>query len=55
MAAINNGNVEKIRLSDIAGKLKTVDPKSSIIEEARMLGISFGDERYPFHSGRYTV
>ena len=29
--------------SDVAGKLKMVDPNSGIIEEAKMIGISFGD------------
>ena len=33
----------KVPLKDVAGKLKTVDPNSDIIKEARMLGISFGD------------
>ena len=28
----------------IAGKLKTVDPNSDIIKEAKSVGISFGDE-----------
>jgi len=27
----------------VAGKLKMVDPDSTIIKEAKMLGISFGD------------
>ena len=32
----------KYRLTK-AGKLKMVDPNSGIIEEAKMIGISFGD------------
>ena len=36
--------ITSIPLEDCAGKLKTIDPKSSIIEEARAVGISFGDK-----------
>ena len=32
------------QLAELAGKLKYVDPESSIIKEAKMVGISFGDE-----------
>ncbi len=31
-------------LSEVAGKLKTIDPDASIIKEAKMVGISFGDK-----------
>ena len=34
----------KVPLEEVAGKLKYVDPKCGLIKEARMLGISFGDE-----------
>ena len=43
MAAVKNGEIVKMPLADIAGKLKTVNPESAIIKEARMIGISFGD------------
>ena len=43
MIGIKNGEMVRIPLSDVAGKLKMVDPKSSIIKEAKALGISFGD------------
>ena len=43
MVAYKNREIVKVPLSEIAGKLKLVDPNSSIIKEARMLGISFGD------------
>lgn len=43
MVAYKNREIVKVPLKDIAGKLKLVDPDSSIIKEARMLGISFGD------------
>lgn len=44
MVAVNNNEIVKIPLPDVAGKLKTVDPESSIVKEAKMIGISFGDE-----------
>ncbi len=44
MMAIKNRRVVPVPLSDIAGKLKVVDPSSDIIAEARLLGTSFGDE-----------
>ena len=31
-------------LEEVAGKLKLVDPASDVIGEARLLGISFGDD-----------
>lgn len=44
MVVVNNNEIVKMPLADIAGKLKTVDPRSSIVREAKMIGISFGDE-----------
>lgn len=44
MVAVNNNEIVKLPLTDVAGKLKTVDPESSIVREAKMIGISFGDE-----------
>ena len=43
MVAYKNREIVKAPLSEVAGKLKTVDPKSSIIKEAKWVGISFGD------------
>ena len=43
MIGIVNGETTRVPLSEVAGKLKTVDPDCSLIKEARMLGISFGD------------
>lgn len=43
MVAYHNREIVKVPLADVAGKLKQVQPDSSIIKEARMLGISFGD------------
>lgn len=42
MVGIKNGEIIKVPLEDVAGKLKMVDPESSIIKEAKLLGISFG-------------
>ena len=44
MVAIKDRVITSVPLKEIAGKLKTIDPKSDIIEEARLLGISFGDD-----------
>jgi 6-phosphofructokinase 1 len=43
MVGMCNGEIVKVPLEEVAGKLKMVDPKSSIIKEAKLLGISFGD------------
>ena len=43
MVGYKNREIVKVPLDEVAGKLKMVDPKSSIIKEAKMLGISFGD------------
>lgn len=44
MVGIKNEQIVKVPLQEVAGKLKMVDPKSDIIREAKMTGISFGDE-----------
>lgn len=44
MVGTKNQDIIRVPLSEVAGKLKYVDPKSSIIEEARTIGISFGDK-----------
>ena len=44
MVAVKNNEITKVPLADVAGKLKCVDPKSSMIREAKLVGISFGDE-----------
>nr|MCR5468801.1 ATP-dependent 6-phosphofructokinase [Lachnospiraceae bacterium] len=43
MIAIVNGETKRVPLEKVAGKLKTVDPKSKIIKEIKQIGISFGD------------
>ena len=43
MIGLVDGKMKRVPLGECAGKLKTVDPKSAIITEAKMTGISFGD------------
>ncbi len=44
MVSQHNGEMRLVPLADVAGKLKYVDPKSDLVREAKLLGISFGDE-----------
>jgi len=43
MVGYKNREIVQVKLEDVAGKLKNVDPDASIIKEAKLLGISFGD------------
>lgn len=43
MVGLKNNEIVKVPLKDVAGKLKLVDPESSIVKEAKRLGISFGE------------
>lgn len=43
MVSIKNREVTKTPLEEVAGKLKSVSTDATIIKEAKMLGISFGD------------
>ena len=43
MVGYKNREIVKVPLEDVAGKLKMIDPDASIIKEAKLLGISFGD------------
>ncbi|MBQ8972477.1 MAG: 6-phosphofructokinase [Clostridia bacterium] len=43
MVGYRNREIVKVPLEDVAGKLKMVDPNATIVKEAKMLGISFGD------------
>ncbi len=44
LVVVCGDELSSLPLIEIAGKLKTVDPNSTIIKEARLVGISFGDE-----------
>lgn len=43
MVGFRDGEIVPVPLEEVAGKLKVVDPKSTIIQEAKGLGICFGD------------
>lgn len=43
MVGYKNRQMVAVPLKEVAGKLKALDPKSDIIEEAKLLGICFGD------------
>lgn len=43
MVGIKNGEIIKVPLEDVAGKLKMISPNSSIVKEAKLVGINFGD------------
>ncbi len=43
MVGYKNREIVKVPLEEVAGKLKYVDPDATIIKEAKLLGISFGD------------
>ena len=44
LVVVKNNVITDIPLPETAGKLKYVDPQSDIVKEARLLGISFGDQ-----------
>ena len=44
LVVLKDNEVTSIPLSESAGKLKYVSPDDSIVQNARMLGISFGDD-----------
>ena len=43
MVGYKNREIVKVPLEDVAGKLKMIEPDASIVQEAKLLGISFGD------------
>ena len=43
MVGYKNREIVRVPLEDVAGKLKTVDPDATIVQEAKLLGICFGD------------
>ena len=43
MVGYKNREVVRVPLEDVAGKLKAVSPDASIVKEAKLLGICFGD------------
>ena len=43
MVGYKNREIVRVPLEDVACKLKTVDPDATIVQEAKLLGICFGD------------
>ena len=43
MVAVKGDEITSVPLQEVAGRLKTIDPESAIIKEAKRVGISFGD------------
>ncbi|HKM05019.1 MAG TPA: ATP-dependent 6-phosphofructokinase [Lachnospiraceae bacterium] len=43
MVGYRNREIVKVPLEEVAGKLKMLSPEATIVQEAKMLGISFGD------------
>ena len=43
LVGIKNGEIVRIPLEEVAGKLKYVDPKCQMIKDAKTIGISFGE------------
>ena len=43
MVGYKNREIVKVPLEEVAGKLKMVDPNSTIVKEAKLMGICFGD------------
>jgi 6-phosphofructokinase 1 len=43
MVGYKNREIVRVPLEDVAGKLKMVEPDATIIQEAKLIGISFGD------------
>lgn len=46
MVGIQDGDIVKVPLEEVAGKLKMVNPEAQIIREAKLTGISFGNKQY---------
>ncbi len=43
LVGMKNNHIAKIPLEDVAGKLKMIQPDDEMIQEAKLMGISFGD------------
>ena len=43
MVGYKHREIVRVPLEDVAGKLKSVDPEATIVQEAKLLGICFGD------------
>ena len=45
MVGYKNREIVKVPLEEVAGKLKMVSPDATIVREAKLMGISFGNEK----------
>ena len=43
MVADKDRKIVRVPLDIVAGRLKTVDPQSQLVQQAKLLGIAFGD------------
>ena len=43
LVGMKNNHIAKIPLADVAGKLKMIKPDDEMVQEAKLMGISFGD------------
>ena len=43
MVGYKNREIVKVPLEEVAGKLKMIAPDASIVQEAKLMGICFGD------------
>jgi 6-phosphofructokinase 1 len=50
MVGYRNREVVRVPLEEVAGKLKSVSPEASIVKEAKLLGICFGDDQIKLSS-----
>jgi hypothetical protein len=44
MVAIKNNELTTVPLEEVGGKLRLVDAELPLIDKARKMGVSFGDE-----------
>ena len=44
MVAIKNNEITTVPLEEVGGKLRLVEPNFTLIQKARKMGVSFGDE-----------
>ena len=44
MVAVKNQQIKEVPLEEIAGKLKKIEPDAPEVQDAKRIGICFGDE-----------
>ena len=43
LVGMKNNRITKVPLQDVAGKLKMIEKDEPMVQEAKLMGISFGD------------